>query len=109
VTLTKCYYKVAKSDTDDEEKYEKILSSDLFIKELDMQEVLIFLFFCGFFFCFLGLHPRHMEVPRLEVKSELQLPAYSTATATPDPSCFCNLHHSSWHCQTLKPLSEARD
>ena len=31
------------------------------------------------FLCFLGLHPRHMEVPRLRVKSELQLPAYITA------------------------------
>ena len=29
--------------------------------------------------CFLGLYPRHMEVPRLEVKSELQLLAYTTA------------------------------
>ena len=24
-----------------------------------------------FFFCFLGLHPQHIEIPRLEVKSEL--------------------------------------
>ena len=31
---------------------------------------------------FLGLHLRHMEVPRLRVKSELQLLAYDTATAT---------------------------
>ena len=30
-------------------------------------------------FCFLGPHPRYMEVPRLGVKSELQLPAYTTA------------------------------
>ena len=29
---------------------------------------------------FLGQHPRHMEVPRLGVKSELQLPAYTIAT-----------------------------
>ena len=37
-----------------------------------------------------------MEVPRLGVKSELQLPAYATAYATtmPDPSLFCDLHHS---------------
>ena len=34
------------------------------------------------FFCFLGPQLRHMEVPRLEVKWELQLPAYTTATAT---------------------------
>ena len=28
---------------------------------------------------FLGQHPRHMEVSRLGVKPELQLPAYTTA------------------------------
>ena len=38
-----------------------------------------------FFFVFLGPHPRHMEVPRLGVESELQLLAYTTATAMPDP------------------------
>ena len=38
------------------------------------------------FICFLGLHPRHTEVPRLKVQSELQLPAYTTATAGRDPS-----------------------
>ena len=32
-----------------------------------------------FFFVSLGLHPRHMEVPRLGVESELKLPAYTTA------------------------------
>ena len=30
-----------------------------------------------------------MEVPGLGVESELQLPAYATATATPDPSHVC--------------------
>ena len=29
----------------------------------------------------LGLHAWHMEVPKLGVKLELQLPAYTTATA----------------------------
>ena len=52
--------------------------------------------------------PTHMEVPRLEVKSELQLPAYVTAIATLDPSCVCEPHHSSRQRQTLNPLSEAR-
>ena len=32
------------------------------------------------FFFFLGLHPQHMEVPRLGVKSELQLQAYTITT-----------------------------
>ena len=36
-----------------------------------------------------------MEVPRLGVKPELQLPTYATTTATPDPSCISDLHHSS--------------
>ena len=61
---------------------------------------------------FLGLHWRHMEVPRLEVELELQLTAYTTAythTATWDPSCIYDLHHSSWQCQILNPLREARD
>ena len=62
-----------------------------------------------FFFAFLGLYPRYMEVPRLEVRSELQLPVYTTATAMPDPSCICNLYHSSWQHQILNPLSEARN
>ena len=50
-----------------------------------------------------------MEVPRLGVQSELQLPAYATATATPDPSWVCDLHHSSGQHQILNPLNEARD
>ena len=35
-----------------------------------------------------------MEVPRLGVESELQLPAYTIATATPDLSHVFDLHHS---------------
>ena len=60
-------------------------------------------------FCFLGLYQRHTEVPRLRVESELQLLAHVTATATPDLSCLCDLHHSSRQCWILNPLSEARD
>ena len=54
-------------------------------------------------------HLWHMEVPRLQVKSELQLLAYATATATRDPSCVCNLHHSSWQHRIPDPLGKARD
>ena len=62
-----------------------------------------------FSFFFLGPHPQHMEVPRLEVQLELQLPAYTTATATPDLSRVFDLHHSSWQHWILNPLSGARD
>ena len=54
-----------------------------------MQESVFF-----FFFVFLGPYLYHVEVPRVGVKLELQLPAYTTATATWDPSHICNLFHS---------------
>jgi len=50
-----------------------------------------------------------MDVPRLGVKWELQLPAYTTATAMLDQSCICDLCHSLWQCWILNPLSGARD
>ena len=67
-----------------------------------------FLIFFSFFFPLLGPNQRHMEVPRLGVKSQFQLPAYASATATPDLSLFCDLHCSSWQCGILNPLNGAR-
>ena len=71
-------------------------------------------------FLFVGLRLGHTEVPRLGVESELQLLAYTTATAmqkqlmawatataTWPLSCFCDLCCSSWQCGILNPLSEA--
>ena len=50
-----------------------------------------------------------MEVSRLGGESELQLPAYTTATAMWELSHSCDLHRSSWQYWILNPLSEARD
>ena len=51
-----------------------------------------------------------MSVPRLGVELELQLPAYTTATAIPDPSCHLQrVYHGSQHCWILNQLSKARD
>ena len=50
-----------------------------------------------------------MEVPRLVVELELQLLAYSTATAMEDLNHVCKLHHSSQQCLTSDPLTEGRD
>ena len=50
-----------------------------------------------------------MEVPRLGVESELQLPVCSTATATWDPSHVCDLYHGSRQCQILNTLSRVKD
>jgi len=68
--------------------------------------MLFFGFWFLVFFIFLG---QPMEVPRLGIKQELQLPAYTTATAMWNPSPVCNLHHSARQRWILNPLSEARD
>ena len=68
-----------------------------------------FLFVCFLFFCYLELYLWHMEVSRLGVELELQMPAYTAATATAiatqDPSHVCDLHHSSqlWILNPLRP------
>ena len=62
-----------------------------------------------FYFCFLGPHLPHMEVPSLGVKSELQLPAYTIATATWVQNHVYNLHRSSGQAWIFNPLMEARD
>ena len=61
----------------------------------------VFFFFFFFFclFCLFRPHARPMEVSRLGVESELQLSAY--ATATPDMSHVCDLHHSSSNTRSL--------
>jgi len=48
-----------------------------------------------------------MEVSKLGVESELQLPA--CATALQALSHVCNLHHSSRQYQILNQLNDARD
>ena len=45
-----------------------------------------------FFWSFLGLYLRHMEVLRLGVELELQLQGYATVRATGDLGHVCNLH-----------------
>ena len=55
-----------------------------------------------FFFFFFGLHLQHMEVPGLGVKSELQLLAYTTATAMWNLTHICNLYCSLQQRQILK-------
>ena len=64
--------------------------------------------FSPFFFFFVILGP-YMEVPRLGVKLELQLLAYTTDKAMLDPSHICDLHHSSGQHWILNSLNKDRD
>ena len=62
------------------------------------------------FFFLLGLHQWHIEVARLGVELDLQLPVYATATATArDPSLICDLHQSSQQRLILNRLKQGRD
>ena len=79
---------------------EPVLSS--FLPSSSLSHFLLLLLF------FLWMYLWHIDVPRPGVKLELHLLAYTTAIATPDPSCLCDLSHSSWQHQSLNPLSEAR-
>ena len=69
------------------------------------QQKLLLLIFLILIFCFLGPYLWHMEVPRLGVKLELQLRAYTAATATRDWSRVFNLHYSLRQCWIPDPLS----
>ena len=50
-----------------------------------------------------------MEVHRLGVESELQMQAYTTATATPELSLVWDLHTGHGNAWILNTLSKARD
>ena len=77
------------------------LKSVISVVSLDNSTVLPLDFL--FFFFFLQLHLQHMEVPRLGVEFELQLPAYTKATAAPALGRICNLH-----CSLPDPYSSER-
>ena len=61
------------------------------------------------FFSFQGCTCGTWKFPRLGVELELQQLAYTTASATLDPSHVCALHHSSRQHGILNPPSRARD
>ena len=86
-----------------------IWKEELTYKRISQNEWLVLFILFFFFSRFLGLHLRHMEILRLGVKSELLLPAYTTATATQDPSHIYDLCHSPWQHWILNTPRKARD
>ena len=60
-----------------------------------------------FFLCMVA--PVANGSSRAGVELELQMPAYTTATATQDSSCICDLCCSSQPCWIFNPVIEARD
>ena len=66
-------------------------------------------YFIYFLFLFLGPHLWHVEIPKRGVELELQLLAYTTATATWYLSFIYDQHHSSQQCQIPNPPEQGRD
>ena len=64
-----------------------------------------FFFFLSFVFCLLRATPAAYGVSQ----ARGLIAVYIRATAMTDPSCVCELHHSSWQRRTPNPMSEARD
>ena len=62
-----------------------------------------------FVLCLFRAVPEAYRSLQAGVESELQLPAYTAATAPPDLSLIRDLWHSLWQCWILNPLREARD
>ena len=67
-----------------------------------------FIFF-NYFILFCLFRATPVAYGSSQAKSELQLPACTTATAMPDPSCVYDRHHSSRQCWILNPPKESRD
>ena len=77
--------------------------------QTNLEFFFLFLSFLFLVFVFLELYLSRMEIPWLGIESEVQLLAYTTATAMWDPSHVYHLHHSTQQCWILNPLSKARD
>ena len=70
----------------------------------------VFLFVCLFLsFVSLGLYPLAYGGSQARGLIRATAAAYARATAMPDLSHVCDLHHSSQQCQIINPLSEARN
>ena len=69
--------------------------------------ILPFFYALGVFLFFSGLHLWHLEVPSLW--GQIRATAASHSHSNPRSEPRLRLHHSSWQCKILNPLSEARD
>ena len=90
-----CLFRATPAAYGSSEAKEQALSWDVSIGELSQG------FFLFFLFCFLGLQLWHMEVPRLGVELEVQLPTCITATAMRDPSHVYDLHQAHGNARSL--------
>ena len=83
----------------------EVLFTVLLLKRLRIFLYIYWPFVFAFFFFFFSFYGCTWARGRIGAA----VGAYTTATATPDPSHICDLHCGLLQCQILNPLSEARD
>ena len=85
---------------------------------LGLEELILVFFFCSFFplpsflpsfLLSFFLRAESAVYGSSQARGQIGAAAEATATATPDPSCICDLQCSLWQHRILNPLSEARD
>ena len=69
----------------------------------------LFSFFCLFVFLLFRAEPVAYGGSQTRGWIRASALVYATATAMPDPSWVCDLHHGSRQCQILNPRSKARN
>ena len=70
---------------------------------------LFFVFLFCFWFCLFRAVLAVYGSPRARGRIRAASAGLHHSQATRDPSRICDLHHNSWQCWILSPLSEARD
>ena len=85
------------------------LSVHLFILHLELKELGFCLFACFLFIYFFVAAFMAYRSSQARVQVGAATEAYTTATATPDLSCICDLCCGLWQLQIINPLIEARD
>ena len=65
--------------------------------------------FFFFFFCHVFFRGTPVAYGSSQARGRIGTVDTGLHHSTPDLSCICDLHHSSWQCRTLNPLIEARD
>ena len=69
----------------------------------------LFQYFLSFFFFFLRAAPEAYGGSQARDQIGALAARLRQSHSNVDPSCVCDPYHSSWQCQILNPLNEARD
>ena len=71
--------------------------------------IYLFIYLFNYLFCLVGLNPQQNVGSKARGLIGAIAAGLHHSHSNTDPSCFCDLHHSSWQHRIADPLSKARD